>query len=164
MLGVIPLATLRRGMLGLGSLSCTLVITSERVLVAELTSAMRKEAARQAAEQVRAQGKGWMAGASAVWQSHTGYAQRYLQQPSAQILQESTRNFAIPRAVIRSLRLKNASLLRSTDDFRATNTQCRMIVRTSEDQYTFEFANAQLKAAELLLIQAGLMAGRGPLT
>jgi hypothetical protein len=151
-------------MLGLGSFSCTLVITSERVLVAELTSAMRTEAARQAAEQARAQGKGWMAGAAAVWQSHAGYAQRYLQQTIAHILQESARNFAIPRAVVRSVRLENASLLRSTEDDRATNTQCRMNVRTSDDHYTFEFASAQLKAAELLLAQAGLMAGRGPLS
>lgn len=156
-LSAIPLARLRRGLLGLGSFNCTLVITTERILVAAFTAEMQQQQARKAAEQ--AQGMGWRERTLAVWQTHGGDAGRYLQLSPQAILAESSGNFAIPRAAVRSLRLVDPSLGRSTDDLRATTTHCELHINAADQNYLFEVPAALQKTLSQSLVQAGWIAG-----
>lgn len=156
-LAVIPLATLRRGLLGMGSLSCTLVLTQERILVAAFTSAMRQAAARQAAEQARSQGQSWLGQTRAVMASGRSTAERYLHQPAAVILQETSGNFAIPYPSIRALRMEDASALSSTDDEQATTSMARIVIRCVDQSHTFDLPSGQIPGARQALASVGLL-------
>ncbi len=156
-LGVIPLASWRQGMLGLGSFSCTVIVTSRRLIIAELTAAIRQQAAQQAMEQAKAQGQGWRGRAAAVWQSDLGYADRYRHQSPDSILAESPRNVAIERSALRGIRLDNPNAFRSTDDQRATNTQRRMILTTEREKHVIDYPDALHDATVRLLAEAQML-------
>jgi len=85
----------------------TLVLTTQRMIVARLTGDMMKNATMMAGAQAKAEGKGalgqWAAGLK---QSFGGYAQRYLQMNPASILAETPGNFAIDSNSISEIKLK----------------------------------------------------------
>lgn len=159
LLSAIPLARLRRGLLGLGSFNCTLVITTERILVAAFTAEMQQQQARKAAKQAQAQGKDWRERTLAVWQTHGGDPDRYLQLSPQAILAESSDNFAIPRGAVRSLRIASPSVGRATDDLRATTTHCELHIATTDQKYLFEVPTSLQQALSQSLRQAGWIAG-----
>lgn len=82
------------------------VLTSQRFIFAQMTSEMLKDAAMQARDQVKAEGKGFFGQWSEQLKASFGYTRKYLtMQPSA-IIAETPGNFAINNDAIREIKLK----------------------------------------------------------
>jgi hypothetical protein len=71
------------------------VVTTERMIFAQLTADMLNEAAQQAREQAKADGKGFFGAWGDQLKATFGYTKKYLNMPPASILQETPGNFAL---------------------------------------------------------------------
>jgi hypothetical protein len=81
------------------------VITSQRLIIAQMTSKMITDAAKQSRDQAKAEGKGffgqWADQLRATW----NYSQRYLSMQPQSILNETPGNFAIDNTTISSIKV-----------------------------------------------------------
>lgn len=82
------------------------VVTNERFIIAQMTSDMVKDAAMQAKEQAKAEGKGFWGQWSDQLKASFGYTKRYLTMQPEAIIAETPGNFAINNNTIRELKLK----------------------------------------------------------
>jgi hypothetical protein len=71
------------------------VITNQRFIFAQMTNDMLKDAAMQAKEQAKAEGKGFWSQWSEQFKASMGYSKRYLTMSSQAILSETPGNFAL---------------------------------------------------------------------
>jgi hypothetical protein len=82
------------------------VVTSQRLIFAQMTSEMLKTEAQQSRDQVKAEGKGffgqWSEQIKATW----GYSQRYLTMPPQTILTETPGNFELYNNTISEIKVK----------------------------------------------------------
>jgi len=101
--GVIPGAFQRKGVLGLGQQSITLVLTNYRVIFAMQTSQMLQEQARQARSEAKQDGKGFFGQWGAQLSASTMY---YQHRPPEAILAEQPGNFFIPHNQLRSVKFQ----------------------------------------------------------
>ena len=100
----LPMGTQRSGFLGVRAESFVLVLTHLRILVAQQTSQIMKENARQAKEAAKQSGKGLFGQWGAVISSYS--SQRYLQMHPQEILNETAGNYSIANNQIRAVRIK----------------------------------------------------------
>ena len=101
---VLPMGTQRSGFLGFRAEGFALVLTNFRILVAQQTSQIMKENARQAKLAAKQSGKGFFGQWGAVIGSYS--SQRYLQMHPQEILNETAGNYSILNNQIRSVRIK----------------------------------------------------------
>jgi len=100
----LPMGTRRSGFLGFRAEGFVLVLTNLRILVAQQTSQMMQENARQAKLAAKQSGKGFFGQWGAMIGSYS--SQRYLQMHPQEILNETDGNYSILNNQIRSVRIK----------------------------------------------------------
>jgi hypothetical protein len=81
------------------------VVTTERLLFAQLTSEMLNQAAQQARDQAKAQGKGFFGAWGDQIRATMGYINRYMSIPPQSILAETPGNFAIYNSTISEVKI-----------------------------------------------------------
>lgn len=82
------------------------VLTNQRFIFAQLTSEMIKNAAMQAKNQAKAEGKGFFAQWSEQIQASYSFSRRYLTMEPAAILSETPGNFEINNSAISEIKVK----------------------------------------------------------
>jgi hypothetical protein len=82
------------------------VLTSQQFIIAQMTSNMVKDAAMQARDQAKAEGKGFFGQWSEQLKASFGYTKRYLTMEPYAIIAETPGNFAINNNTIREIKLK----------------------------------------------------------
>ena len=151
-ISVIPNARLKVGMMGLKCISYTLVLTERRIIFAEITSAMLKQAVADAREEAAGKGKGFFGQWGAQLGAYGRFAEAYLEKEPEASLAENPRNFAIENQLILSAKLKAGD----TDADGATMSEDRLIIRTAADKHRLVLgsglgqARKALQAAELI--------------
>lgn len=105
-LGVLPILQRRKGLFG--SESFAVVLTSHRLIFALVTNQMLQEAAAEAKQQARQQGKGFLSQWGAVMTSGLRFAQRYLHMAPNAILAEHSENFYFLHNQVQQVRLKDS--------------------------------------------------------
>ncbi len=83
------------------------VLTNERLIFAQLTNEMLKDAVQQARDQAKAEGKGFWGQWSDQLKTTYGYTRKYLSMPPAAIFFETQGNFAINNNTISEIKLKD---------------------------------------------------------
>lgn len=148
-LTTIPNVTLKAGLLGIKSRQHTLVLTSDRILFARMTTARMKQLAHDAGEQARGQGKGHLAQIGAQSHGFDALSQAYLAMTPAQILAENPDNFAVDRASVSKVKVKQTG---SAEGGVATDT---LVIKSTDKTYKLTLMSvAQAKRA---LVEAGLI-------
>ena len=102
-LGVIPGASRKRGILGMSADPYTLVVTNQRILFATLTKEITRQEVEKARETAKAQGKGQLSQWGA--QLTTNVGQRYYAMDPQSILAEHPGNFFYLNSQIRAVRI-----------------------------------------------------------
>jgi hypothetical protein len=82
------------------------VLTSQQLIIAQMTSDMLKDAAMQARDQAKAEGKGFWGQWSEQLKASFSYTKRYLTMTPAAILAETPGNFAINNNTVREVKFK----------------------------------------------------------
>jgi hypothetical protein len=90
--------------------SFTGVITPYQLIFAQMTGEMVKDAAMQARDQAKADGKGFFGQWSDQLKASFGYTKRYLTMDPAAIIAETPGNFAIDNSSISEIKLKRKYL------------------------------------------------------
>ena len=127
--GVIPGAFQRKGMLGLGQQSITLVLTNYRVIFAMQTNQMLQEQVRLVRAEAKEEGKGFFG----QWGAQLSASSKYYQQkPPEAILAEQPGNFFIPHNQLGAVKFH---VIRGADD--------------SRDEYRLDFEAATGKVSVL---------------
>ncbi|MEM3739893.1 MAG: hypothetical protein QXP84_03770 [Candidatus Korarchaeum sp.] len=85
------------------------VLTTSRMIFAQITGEMVKEAVEKAKNQAKSEGKGFLGQWAAQLGATLSYANRYLEMTPSQILSETPGNFAIGNDAIREIKIKPAS-------------------------------------------------------
>jgi hypothetical protein len=120
-----------------------LVFTPQRMILATVTSQMMKEAARQAAEEAKREGKGFLARMGATMQSRQALWQRYLSMPAEAILSEHPDNSFLLLSHIRQVRFEQ------DDD--EDNPVDRLVLKTSSGKRDFALKGTSAGEAKKLL-------------
>ena len=120
--------------------SFTGVVTNQRLIFAQLTSQMAKDAAMQARDKAKAEGKGFFAQWSEQLKATFSYTQRYLTMAPAAILAETPGNFAIDNGAISEIKFSLKDLNRS-DDSSAHEYEIRIV--SAQGQYIFRTEDRQ---------------------
>ena len=82
------------------------VLTSQRLIFAQMTSEMIKTAAQQSRDQAKAEGKGFFSQWSDQLKATWGYSQRYMTMPPQTILAETPGNFELYNSTISEIKVK----------------------------------------------------------
>jgi hypothetical protein len=82
------------------------VVTSQRLIFAQMTSEMLKIAVQQSRDQAKAEGKGFFGQWSEQLKATFGYSQRYLTMPPQTILAETPGNFELYNNTISEIKVK----------------------------------------------------------
>ena len=82
------------------------VVTSQRLIFAQMTSEMLKTATQQSRDQAKAEGKGFFGQWSEQLKATWGYSQRYLTIPPQTILAETPDNFELYNNTISEIKVK----------------------------------------------------------
>ncbi len=82
------------------------VLTTQQFIIAQMTGDMVKDAALQARDQAKADGKGFFGQWGEQLKASFGYTKRYLTMTPAAIIAETPGNFAINNSTIREIKLK----------------------------------------------------------
>lgn len=105
-LSVLPILQRRKGLFG--SESFAVVLTSHRLIFALVTSQMLQDAAKEAKEQARQQGKGFFNQWGAMMSSGLRFSQRYLGMAPNSIMAEHRENFYLLHNQVQQVRLKSS--------------------------------------------------------
>jgi hypothetical protein len=81
------------------------VVTTERLIFAQLTSEILNQAAQQARDQAKTQGKGFFGAWGDQIKATMGYINRYMSMPPQTILTETPDNFAIFNSTINEIKI-----------------------------------------------------------
>jgi hypothetical protein len=82
------------------------VVTSQRLIFAQMTNEMLKTAVQQSRDQAKAEGKGFFGQWSEQLRATWGYSQRYLTMPPQTILAETPGNFELYNNTISEIKVK----------------------------------------------------------
>ena len=93
-------------MLGFSSVTYTIVITNQRMILAQLTEALMVAANNEVVERSKAQGKGFLENAKELFLVRSQFSQRYFSMTPDQIISETPGNRAIDNAQISAIKLK----------------------------------------------------------
>lgn len=116
------------------------VMTDQRFIVAQMTGDMVKNAAIQAKEQAKAEGKGFWGQWSDQLKASYGYTKRYLAMQPEAIIAETPGNFAINNNTIREIKLKIKHL-----DAEGTRKEWEVEIHSTAGKYEYRMdENSQL--------------------
>jgi hypothetical protein len=96
--------------------SFTGVVTGKRMIFAQMTNDMIKDAAMQARNQAKAEGKGFWGQWGDQLKASFGYTQRYLTMPPSAALAETSGNFDVDNAGVREVKLKRKDVLQGNTE------------------------------------------------
>gem|GEM_PF-1776232 len=142
-LSVLPYLQRKRGMFAYDAI--ILVVTTERLILAQPSAAKVKQAAQEAAQTAKQEGKGALGQMWATMSSGVGYHQRYLTMTPGEILADNSKNTMLPLAGIRSVRFRN----RSNDD----NALDELIINSAGGRVVLQQRNMDIVRVRALLRQ-----------
>ena len=82
------------------------VVTTQRLIFAQMTADMLNQVAQQAREQAKAEGKGFFGAWGDQLKATFGYTKRYLSMPPQAILSETPGNFALNNSTINEIKFR----------------------------------------------------------
>lgn len=130
-----------------------LVLTDRRVVFAEITAAMLKQAVSDARDDAKADGKGLFGQWGAQLGAYSDMAGSYLAMTPEQALAQNPANFAVDRAAIKSCKLKHGRV--GNDD--APDSPDRLVIKTTGgDKYNLELG-AGIGQAKKALVAAAMI-------
>lgn len=91
--------------------SYTGVVTSQRMIFAQMTGDMVKQAVQQARDQAKAEGKGFFGQWQEQLRASFGYVQRYLTMPPSAILSETPGNYAVDNNTVHEVKIKHKEIM-----------------------------------------------------
>jgi hypothetical protein len=109
------------------------VITTRRMIFAQVTKDMIKRATEEAKQKAKAEGKGFLGQWSAQLGASFSYAQRYLNMEPSDILSETPGNFYIENGAIREIKIKH-----ERDEMHGGPDELKMEISASSGRYNFE--------------------------
>jgi hypothetical protein len=110
------------------------VVTERRMILAQLTGEMLKQAAKEAQEKGKAEGKGFLGRWGDQLKATFTYSQKYWNIPPENTLSETLGNFAIENNDITKIELNE----KQTGDNRADNWEIKIQSRQGENKYIFQ--------------------------
>ncbi len=143
--GVIPAIRRKTGLFS--SKTYNLVVTDRRILFAELTQQMATQAAKDAAEEAKAQGKGFFARAAQTALSGHRIYQKYWQMAPDAILAETPGNYAVELRDIVSVQV-HAGMW---DEVHGRHDQDEMRIKTHREKMKLTFVQGSAHDAKKLL-------------
>lgn len=130
--GVIPHAKRMKSMGRYDSFA--LVVTTRRMIVAQLTSEMLTKAANDARENAKSEGKGFFAAWGAQLKTAFTYSGKYLEMPPDSIIAETPGNFALENSAISEIKVDLKKEYRGTN---VTPKDFELHIQTSSGTYTY---------------------------
>ena len=132
-LGIIPYI---KKMKLTGQETYAVVVTERRMILAQLTGEMLKQAAKEAQETGKAEGKGFLDRWGDQLRATLTYAQRYWKMPPNSILGESPGNFALENNDITKIELDEKN--KGDNRIMADNWEIKIQSRMGEYKYMFQ--------------------------
>jgi len=121
----------------------TLVVTNERMVFAELTNDMMKEAVAEAQRKGKEEGKGFFARWGDQFKATMNYSERYWKMSPDEALGENPKNFAIQNASVKKIKVSSKEISSGSDDSGRSYTE--MKIESSAGKYDFR-ADGQAKS------------------
>jgi len=144
-LGVIAGAQRRKGLLRHQTFS--IVVTPQRLVFAEMTQQMMKDAVRQANEEARRDGAGWLGRIAAQMGWMDVEVRRYMAMPVEQALRERPDNFFILNSHVRRVSIDEQ------EDDNTEMTSYHLVIETTSGKHSFELKAGRPDEARQLLRQ-----------
>ncbi len=145
-LGVIAGVQRKKGLFGFQTFN--VIVTPQRIVFAEMTGAMQKEAVKQAAEQAKREGKRFFG----QWGAQFGWLQtvvdRYAAMSPEQALRENAANFALTPAQVRRVRV-HREVHRDDDNSRVATDH--LAIEATTGKYAFKLTAGNPDEARNLL-------------
>ncbi len=136
--GMIPSVRLKTGLLS--SKVYNLVVTDRRIVFAETTKEMLKQAAADAARESKEQGKGMLRRMATTMVSSRRVYEKYWQMDIAAILKETPGNFAIALDEVKKISFQVSTVqLRMEQQEMGQSGKDRMTIKTTKDKYKLTF-------------------------
>jgi hypothetical protein len=104
----------------------TLVVTDSRMVFAELTGDMMKEAAAEAQRRGKDEGKGFFARWGDQMKACMTFSERYRDMNPDEALHENPRNFAVPNASVKKIKVSTKGDSRGSDDAGRSYTELKI--------------------------------------
>lgn len=142
-LGVVPNLARKKGLLSYENFN--LIVTPRRLIFALATQKMLADAAKQAADEAKAEGKGLLGRMVSTMASGFVFHRRYLEMEPEAILRETQGNFALDPRIIKSIRL----VMGDSDE----NEPDKVIIQTVSGKMQFQSKGLNQRAAKSLLGQ-----------
>jgi hypothetical protein len=108
------------------------VLTNQRLIFAQMTGDMLKDAIKQAREQAKAEGKGFFGQWGEQLKASAAYSSRYLDMSPSDVLSETPGNFAVSNNAVSEVKLK----LKDTGN-QANLREFEIEVKSSSGKYEF---------------------------
>lgn len=156
--GVIPQARTKTGMFS--SKQYTLVFTTHRLLMAEVTKAATTAATEQARNRARETGSGFMGQWGAQLSSAVSFGQHYLAWTPEAILAETPGNGALTPAEIRSLTVDRKARTVGAGDDADSENYLRITIETAAWKRTFDTDHEHPSRDEARALVAALIGAR----
>ncbi len=118
--------------------SYSLVITDRRLIFAEMTSDMLKEAAAEAQRHGKEEGKGFFARWGDQIKATFNFAERFRSMPPDEVLAYSSGNFAVPNDQVRKIEFKRKSSSSSSDTIERVSTEFKIEWNGGKLQYAID--------------------------
>jgi hypothetical protein len=141
--GVLPVLERRKGVLSTEAF--TLVLTSQRLVFARLTTEMQRAVVEQAKQAAKAEGKGFLGQWGAVLGVTSALRERYSRLPVEAILGEHPDNFSIPIQEVRQVKIKSGDVEELQPD---------QIVIQAAEKMKFDLKGPSTRDAKQVLRQA----------
>ncbi len=130
----------------LGQKAYNLIVTNQRLIVAELTSDMLKNEAKKAREESKEQGEGFLKRMAKTMTSGTSYYQKYFDMPVENILNENPNNYSISVNDIKKIRIKIGMMYED-----GKNNPNEIRIKWNNGKETFRFSNIGAGEAKKIL-------------
>lgn len=143
--GVIPAVRRKTGVFS--SKTYSLVATNRRLIFAELTNKMLKQAAEDAIRESKEQGKGFFARTAATATSSQRIYNRYRQMTPEEILEETPGNYAIEYRDISSIKIRHGMFREEQGQY--DNDEMHIKTNREKIKCIFEYSNSR-EAKKLL--------------
>lgn len=136
----------------------TLIFTSERIIVALLTTEMIRAAAQTASAQAQSEGVGFFGQAIASLTSGMSIAQAYLKKQPEAILQENSENFDIVNSTISSITYKRGRSYYDKNDQQQQDPD-QLSISAGSQSHRLLLTHVQ-QPAQFLLMLSGIFGAR----
>ncbi len=113
----------------------TVVLTDSRIVFAELTGDMMKEAVTEAQRKGKEEGKGFFARWGDQLKATMNYSERYWQMSPDEALRENPKNFAIQNASVKKIKVSAKDTSSGSDDSGRSYTELK--IESSAGKYEF---------------------------